>query len=155
MKWCGENIRIKFAKIFFLFYFPFAFCWNRIENPWKNSMLDRWKVVGIILVVFGGFESISGRDLIDVSGSYFTNSTIEARNSPYIATKDIVVHPGANLTIQEGVEIRFDPGVGIKIRGILHTSVKRKLFHQTNFLLLMNIFISIQTWALHFNFKNL
>lgn len=55
----------------------------------------------------------------NVSGGIYTNTTWTKVNSPYIVTGNIVVFPGNTLTIQPGVEVKFDGWYNIEIRGTL------------------------------------
>jgi len=38
-------------------------------------------------------------------------------------TKYLKVRPGANLTIEQGVKVYFDPGIGIDVMGVLNVAV--------------------------------
>ncbi|MCA9284785.1 MAG: right-handed parallel beta-helix repeat-containing protein [Phycisphaerales bacterium] len=48
-------------------------------------------------------------------GPIFSNTTWTAANSPYVVTSSIIVGFDATLTIEPGVEVRIDPGLGIQI----------------------------------------
>ncbi|KAI8494761.1 hypothetical protein Bbelb_273660 [Branchiostoma belcheri] len=54
-----------------------------------------------------------------VGGSYYRNHTFPLSGSPYIATHEIIVGEDATLTIEAGVEILFDEGVGMTVVGQL------------------------------------
>lgn len=58
-----------------------------------------------------------------IGGTYSQNLTLFYRNQPFRVSKDIVVEPGATLTIETGVKMYFDPGVGITVRGSLFAVV--------------------------------
>ncbi|XP_069940275.1 protein bark beetle isoform X3 [Cherax quadricarinatus] len=56
-----------------------------------------------------------------VTGDIITDSVVyEASGSPYLVTEDIIIQPKGKLTIQPGVTVQFDPGVGVTVRGVLH-----------------------------------
>ena len=52
----------------------------------------------------------------EVSGGIFTPTIWSVVGSPFIVTSDVVVFPDASLTIEPGVEVRFDPDTRIELR---------------------------------------
>lgn len=52
----------------------------------------------------------------EVSGGIFTPTTWSVVGSPFIVTSDVVVFPDASLTIEPGVEVRFEPDTRIELR---------------------------------------
>ena len=54
-----------------------------------------------------------------VSGGIFADTAWIASQSPYIVTGTVTLFPGYTLTIKPGVEVRFDPGTSLTIRGTL------------------------------------
>lgn len=44
--------------------------------------------------------------------------------SPYWMRNDIIVERSAQLVIESGVEVRFEPMIGITVRGILKAEVR-------------------------------
>lgn len=55
----------------------------------------------------------------NVSGGIFSDQTWTELNSPYIVTGDIVVFQSKTLTIEPGVEIKFDGGFSLEVRGTI------------------------------------
>ena len=51
-----------------------------------------------------------------VSGGIFSNTTWTKANSPYIVTGSVAVFPGNKLTVEPGVEIRFDTATFLEVR---------------------------------------
>lgn len=45
--------------------------------------------------------------------------------SPYWLRNDIIVERNAQLVIEAGVEVRFEPMIGLTVRGILKAEVRR------------------------------
>ena len=66
----------------------------------------------IILVV-----AISSFGQTNVSGAINTDITWDQAGSPYIVTGSIIVHQTGKLTIEAGVEVRFDENMGIQVGG--------------------------------------
>ena len=52
----------------------------------------------------------------EVSGGIFDSTVWAPSGSPYIVTDDLVVFPGASLTIEPGVEVQFAENKGIELR---------------------------------------
>jgi|GEM_PF-798568 len=55
----------------------------------------------------------------DVSGIIATNTTWTLAGNPYIVTSNIRVNSGVTLTVEPGVEVKFDNGKGIQVDGTL------------------------------------
>jgi len=55
----------------------------------------------------------------NISANISSNTTLTVANSPYVVTNSIEVNPGITLTVQSGVEIRFNAGVYLHVRGTL------------------------------------
>lgn len=49
------------------------------------------------------------------------NMTLTKSGSPYLIDCGIKIHPGAELTVEKGVELRFENGMGILVNGSLKT----------------------------------
>ena len=56
----------------------------------------------------------------NLSSSFATNTTLTAANSPYIVTTSININDGITVTIEKGVEIRFNSGVYLQVFGTLN-----------------------------------
>ena len=53
----------------------------------------------------------------DVSGALSSDTTWEASKSPYVVTGAILVEEGVTLTVEAGVEVRFEDDTYIKVNG--------------------------------------
>jgi len=63
--------------------------------------------------------SISVLAQTNVSGGIFSNTTYSLSNSPYIVTDNLVLFPNVTLTIEPGVELKFESGKYFEVRGEL------------------------------------
>lgn len=63
--------------------------------------------------------SISTFAQTNISGGIFSNTTYSLSNSPYIVTDDLVLFPNVILTIEPGVELKFESGKEFEVRGEL------------------------------------
>ncbi len=55
----------------------------------------------------------------NISGTISNNMTLTAANSPYIVTGHINVNADVTLTIESGVEVRFNAGIYLQVFGTL------------------------------------
>lgn len=55
----------------------------------------------------------------NISGNIVNNMTLTAANSPYIATGSINVNDGVTLTVESGVEMRFNNGTYLQVFGTM------------------------------------
>ena len=69
----------------------------------------------LLLLLF--LQSSAQRSLI--GGNITVNTNLTLNGSPYVVSEDIVVAENVTLTIQPGVELQFDPGVGLHVKGSL------------------------------------
>jgi len=58
----------------------------------------------------------------DISGNIVNNTTLTAANSPYIVTGNLNVDAGATLTVEPGVEMRFNSGVYLQVYGTMQAN---------------------------------
>ncbi|KAL9960870.1 hypothetical protein ACROYT_G034376 [Oculina patagonica] len=54
-----------------------------------------------------------------LGGDIIADTTLALNGSPYVASQDLVVAENATLTIQPGVQLHFDVGVGLQVKGSL------------------------------------
>lgn len=82
-----------------------TFAMRRQRPTWASAVLLCWLMCGSL----GGSRPVEIRDrqVFNISGS------------PYRILRDIVVEDAGELLIEPGVEMRFAPGVGILINGVL------------------------------------
>lgn len=74
-----------------------------------------------LLLLFGAFLIVYGTNAQTTLSSHFTvNTTLTVANSPYIINGNLNVNDGVTLTIDEGVEIRFNGGRYFQVYGTLN-----------------------------------
>lgn len=71
----------------------------------------------VILILF--LATAQSGFSFELNGTITGNRNLTKTDSPYTVTSDIVVKNGAILNVEPGVEIRFSPGVGLKVYGTL------------------------------------
>lgn len=55
----------------------------------------------------------------DVSGTISTDTTWTFTSSPYVVTGDVTINPGVTLSLEPGVQVRFDGNYALVVRGTL------------------------------------
>lgn len=70
-----------------------------------------------LLAVFLAFLAINTHAQTQVSGGIYNSETWTKANSPYIISGEVVLFSGAVLTIEPGVEVRFNDKAKITLRG--------------------------------------
>ena len=73
-----------------------------------------WRIISLLLLIIQdrvGSTSLGGDIIAD------TNLTLNG--SPYVVSQDLVVAENTTLTIQPGVQLHFDAGVGLQVKGAL------------------------------------
>ena len=73
----------------------------------------------IVFVLFARAVYVISDTNTFTGGHITTDTTLRLYDSPFIVTSDIDIAPHATLTIEAGVELQFDEGVGIFVHGIL------------------------------------
>jgi hypothetical protein len=90
---------------------------NFNQNFKTKSYMKSWfKITVLLPFLLLGFYTQSQTF---VSGGIYNNTTWTLNNSPYIVTGDIVLFPDKTLTVEPGVEVRFNGYFSLEIRGIL------------------------------------
>ena len=56
----------------------------------------------------------------NLSSHFAVNTTLTVANSPYLVTTSLNVNDGVTLTIEKGVEIRFNANVYLQVFGTLN-----------------------------------
>ncbi|KAL1425676.1 hypothetical protein MTO96_018857 [Rhipicephalus appendiculatus] len=82
---------------------------------WASAVLLCWLMHGFSL---GGGRPLEIRD----------RQVYDLSSSPHRVTRDIIIEDSGELVIQPGVELRFAPGVGIVVNGVLKAQVCRFSF---------------------------
>lgn len=80
-----------------------------------NYQLLIQRIITLLLLIIQdmvGSTSLRGDIVVD------TNLTLNG--SPYVVSQDLVVAVNATLTVQPGVQLHFDAGVGLRVKGSLH-----------------------------------
>jgi len=70
--------------------------------------------IGAILFSIGSFAQTN------ISSPFTVNTTLTIANSPYLITNSIDLNAGVTVTIEKGVEVRFNSGVYLQVFGILN-----------------------------------
>lgn len=74
-----------------------------------------------VLLFIGAIFSITGSFAqTNLSSHFSVNTTLTAANSPYVVTTNLNVNEGVTLTIEKGVEIRFNGGTYLHVLGTLN-----------------------------------
>ena len=76
-------------------------------------------VVCLGVALGAGISAASSAVRTDICGEISADATWTLNGSPYDVTCDAVLQPGATLTIDPGVELRFSAGTGLVISGTL------------------------------------
>ena len=71
------------------------------------------------LVAFASVLCIPKALATDVSGTLTSETTWSASGSPYVVTGSVLVRERVKLTVEAGVEVRFDSGTSLQVFGEL------------------------------------
>ena len=74
------------------------------------------------LVICALFLIITNTNATDITSTVTSNTTWTAAGSPYIIINSIEVNPGVTLTIENGVEVKFNSGRYFHVRGTMNAS---------------------------------
>jgi parallel beta-helix repeat protein len=95
--------------------------------PWRVTMRQRQKSIGVVcLLVIGGFFHLptvwneNARGDTIVGGTISADTIWDLSGSPYIIVDNIEIVSGVSLTIEPGVEVKFDGTFNINVMGILY-----------------------------------
>ena len=72
-----------------------------------------------ILLLFGVFLFFYGAKATDITTHFTTNTTLTVANSPYIIVNSVNINDGVKVTVEEGVEIKFNSGRYLQVFGTL------------------------------------
>ncbi len=81
-------------------------------------MKHRFTLLICLLTILG----INQMQAADLGGTISSNTTLTVDNSPYIIINNVTVNPGITLTIEPGVEVRFNSNFYIHVRGTMNAS---------------------------------
>ena len=96
------------------------FLFIRATKNKTTKNIRKMKTRTFILIAICIFiNSLLTRSQTNVSGGIYSNTTWTKINSPYIVTGNIVLFPGKTLTIEPGVEVKFDGYYNLEVRGTL------------------------------------
>ena len=70
-------------------------------------------LTGLLLFVFASYSQTI------ISGMINADTILRRIKSPYLVTSDLVISPKGKITIEPGVEIRFENGASLEVRGTL------------------------------------
>ena len=91
--------------------------------PFKMYLIKRHKPPDItflvISVIFSLLLSEVRTDTVFKDTVVISKRTLSLSDSPYLVQKDVVVESEGHLVIESGVTMKFSPGVGITVRGVL------------------------------------
>lgn len=89
-------------------------CCRRRNNSRRD--LHFCAIAFVVFLTVTGIADVVGA----VGGVISENVVYDSSASPYVITEDILIEKGGKLTLEPGVSLQFDPGVGITVRGVLH-----------------------------------
>jgi hypothetical protein len=75
----------------------------------------------IFFILFMFFVSLAA-SATDITGTVTSNTTWTAANSPYVIVNSIEVNPGITLTVEPGVQVKFNQNRYLHVRGTLNAN---------------------------------
>ena len=91
--------------------------------PFKMYLIKRHKPPDftflVISVIYSILLSEVRTDTVFKDTVVISKRTLSLSDSPYMVEKDVVVESDGHLVIESGVTMKFSPGVGITVRGVL------------------------------------
>lgn len=95
--------------------------------------LARWMILGLALAAIATIAGpivtstehnrtyipFAPRDATEVCGTVTGSQTWGPENATYVVICDVTIAPGASLTIARGVQVRFNAGTALTVRGTL------------------------------------
>lgn len=80
--------------------------------------------LGVLVILIAVIHQKSLVSAADFSGDLTgTNNRITKTGSPHTVSDELIIQPFARLVVEPGTEIRFSPGVGLKVHGELIAEV--------------------------------
>lgn len=73
-------------------------------------------LIGAVLVIFGTYAQSN------ITTHFTANTTLTVANSPYIIVNSININDGVTVTVEDGVEIKFNDGRYLQVFGTLNAS---------------------------------
>ena len=93
------------------------------DIPFKMYLIKRNKPPDftflVISVILSFLLSEVRTDTLFKDTLVISKRTLSLSDSPYLVEGDVVVEPEGQLVIESGVTMKFNPGVGITVRGVL------------------------------------
>lgn len=83
-------------------------------------MRSKLTTIGVIFWVCAAVVSVTSAYTLLKTDDLWANVVLKRAMSPYLASEDVVIRKGVNVTIEPGVEIRFAKGKHLVVQGLLN-----------------------------------